>query len=774
MSSFNSIQSATAAFGVVIIGFIWSFTYHQLDGIRQETLDAKAAEQRNLVTIAAENLRQVTARARLITQVIDPTGAQQGERQDTLQLILASDPVFTRLSLFDEFGSLLYTSTYGRGSTLLPSELERLQIQRAGFGDQAMVLRSPRQLEDPYRPPDWQLPFLAMVARSGATSARNIVLLELDLGYLLSVYQRMEFGRSSLIQIYDPEGRERVRASAAGLVVGGQSFPSLPDTGAGGTVRTEQASEAGIPYQTLVLPVPELGLSIVVRQSVEEILTSFRATEQRYRSVLLLTTLLIAVALIWLLWMQQRRQRNLRELSRAHADNNRLIANLEQEHRRSSHAASTDHLTGLLNRRSFMQQAEVMMEQLPDGQPLAVLFIDLDRFKSVNDSLGHRTGDLLLTAVASRIESFLTDQDRAARIGGDEFVVLLGSRPAPDELPAYVAALRDRLNTTYQLEDERVHISPSIGVAWAPDHGDSVEELIRHADVAMYAAKKAGRGRYRVFEKSQRNHSAEGFLLEQRFEQALQQREFRLHYQPKMDLHSGKIVGFEALVRWQHPQLGLLSPDRFIPLAESSGFIADLGAEVLSIACHQLRRWRSMDLEVGHIAVNVAPRQLQQPGFATQVLAIIERERLHPADLELEVTETAILDEIPLVMEQLDQLSRAGVGIALDDFGKGYAGFAHLQKLPIRTLKIDRELINEIGVAGDEPPILAATLALAQRLSLVVVAEGIETEGQLGCLQRLGCTLGQGYLFSKPLDLRDATPLLSMLSMNSDQKEQGA
>ena len=465
----------------------------------------------------------------------------------------------------------------------------------------------------------------------------------------------------------------------------------------------------------------------------------------------LMASLMVVFSLWGMLRMVRRQQLALEILQRSQLENRQLIARLEAEHERSSRAASTDHLSGLYNRREFIAVgARALSDQRHRRRLLAVLFIDLDRFKSINDTLGHRIGDLLLQSVAGRITRMLETGDLAARFGGDEFVVLLTGDRSEQQIIDWVNELTQRLSSLYQLEGNEVNTSPSIGIAICPRDAQDMDTLLRYADAAMYSAKRAGRGQYRFYDTSLNVIDVEEFKLEQGFAEALRQHQLVLHHQPQIGLDDMSIVGYEALVRWQHPEFGLIYPDRFIPIAERSGFIIPLGNEVIELACSQLAQWRE-EGRAAHLSVNVSALQLSEPEFAERVLAAVSRHGLDPAQLELEITETAVLEQEQLAIANLERLRSAGIGASLDDFGKGYAGFAHLNALPVNKLKIDRSLIAEISNSHDDSFIVSSTITLAKRLALEVVAEGVETAEQLVYLRLAGCGQVQGYHFSRPL-----------------------
>lgn len=493
---------------------------------------------------------------------------------------------------------------------------------------------------------------------------------------------------------------------------------------------------------------------VLVSQSQSDLMAPLQDLQFRQLILNLLMTGLVTAVTVWLKRSLTSQQAAFQALEASEKANHELIQRLEAEHARSSRAASIDHLSGLLNRRQFMEVAQgLLQEQRRSRRLSSLIFIDLDRFKAVNDSLGHKVGDMLLQAVAGRIQHSLEPQDLAARFGGDEFVVMLAGQRREEDIESWVLSLSQHLSTTYELDGVEINNSPSIGIAICPRDGQSLEDLVQAADAAMYSAKKAGRGHYRFFDQSLNLKDVEGFLLEQSFAEALRNHDFILHYQPQVDLDTQEVVSYEALVRWQHPEFGLLFPDRFIDLAENSGFILPLGLEVIRLACEQMCRWRHEGLPATPVAVNVSPHQLAQRDFPTKVMEMLAEYHLSPGQLELEITETAMLDQ--QAVEQLHMLRKAGIRLALDDFGTGYAGFAHLEAVPVDKLKIDRSLIASICNTHDDSPIVSSTIILAKRMSLKVVAEGVETREQLVHLKVAGCDVAQGYHLGRPMPSQD-------------------
>ncbi|WP_342131786.1 bifunctional diguanylate cyclase/phosphodiesterase [Hydrogenophaga sp. OTU3427] len=415
--------------------------------------------------------------------------------------------------------------------------------------------------------------------------------------------------------------------------------------------------------------------------------------------------------------------------------------------------AHFDPLTGLANRKHWMDQAQATLEVAQqNGDQFGVMFIDLDRFKHVNDSLGHSQGDRLLATVASRLRECLRGRDVLARLGGDEFVILLPR--LRDREGAAVAARKvmAALSRPIPLDAHEVSASASVGLACYPRDGDSIETLLRHADTAMYAAKDAGRNGWRFFAHEMNEHLSQRMFIEMGLRRALQNGELFLQYQPQVDARSGRLVGAEALVRWRHPEQGLIGPDRFIAVAEDSGLIEVLGRWVLDEACRQLRAWEDSGLRGLHLAVNISALEFNRPHFLEQVNASLSDAGVNPAQIELEITESLLMQALPELRERLGELTALGLQLALDDFGTGYSSLGYLKRLPISRLKIDRSFVAGVPGSPEGEAIIRATLSMAHDLGLGVVAEGVETEDQRDFLLSHGCERLQGFLIARPMN----------------------
>ncbi|MCU6434966.1 EAL domain-containing protein [Undibacterium sp. Jales W-56] len=414
------------------------------------------------------------------------------------------------------------------------------------------------------------------------------------------------------------------------------------------------------------------------------------------------------------------------------------------------HIAHYDSVTGLPNRHFFNRRIKELEYRVKNFARFGLLFIDLDNFKYVNDTFGHRIGDLLLIAVADRLQKTLRSNDLVVRLGGDEFAVLLDNPKSTDDALRLAEKLLALLSQSFSCEAHEFNIGASIGVAMMPDHVGTFEDLLSSADAAMYEAKAFGKNNVQLWKPAMSRRTAQRFTIESGLRKAIENAELEVYYQPIMELATLRVAGMEALLRWKHPTLGFVSPAEFIPIAEESQLIVLIGEWVLQQACSQIKLWEQQFGPL-FVAVNVSARQFRQPGFADSVERIV-RENACPAHLlELELTETMLMSQTSETLAILTDLSSRGFKLSLDDFGTGYSSLAYLKRFPIHKLKIDRSFVSDLPGDKDDAAIAQAIISLSDHMDMRVVAEGIETREQAEFLYGLDCTYGQGFLFSKPL-----------------------
>ena len=420
-----------------------------------------------------------------------------------------------------------------------------------------------------------------------------------------------------------------------------------------------------------------------------------------------------------------------------------------------------DLLTGLPNRTLFNDQLSVSLAEASDTQSLlAVMFLDLDRFKTINDTLGHAVGDRLLQGVAERLTTCLQDRGIVARWGGDELTVLLPQLICVEEAAKIAQRILDVLKQPFNLEGHQLHISSSIGIAVYPQNGEDAETLLINADAALYRVKQQGRNNYQFYTAAMNSQASELLVLENELHHALHRGEFIVYYQPQVNTTTGKITGMEALVRWQHPKLGLVTPAKFIPLAEETGLIVPIGEWVLKTACAQNKAWQDAGLPPLRIAVNLSARQFQQPSLLNVVAQTLQQIGLSPQFLELEITETIAMQDVELTKAMLSSLHQMGVQLSIDDFGTGYSSLGYLKQFPLHTLKIDKSFVRDVATDPQNAGIIQAIMTLGRGFNLRVIAEGVETEAEKDCLLTFQCEEMQGYLSSPPLPAQEATQLL--------------
>jgi diguanylate cyclase (GGDEF)-like protein/PAS domain S-box-containing protein len=437
------------------------------------------------------------------------------------------------------------------------------------------------------------------------------------------------------------------------------------------------------------------------------------------------------------------------------------ITPIKESQQQLEHIAHHDPLTDLPNRLLLHARLEHAMERAHrEKNLLAVLFLDLDRFKNVNDTLGHPAGDRLLQAVAKQLVNYAREDDTVARLGGDEFTILLEGLQEPKDAGAVAYKILQTITKPFRLDGHEVYVTGSVGISLYPDDGQDVTTLLKNADSAMYRAKEQGRNNYQFYTKELTATAFERFALESSLRHALDRGEFTLHYQMQVSLADDRVVGAEALLRWQHPELGLVAPAQFIPLAEETGLIVELGEWVLRTTCTQAKAWQNEGLLPLRIAVNVSSVQVTRSRIVDTVAEILEDTGLDPRRLELEITEGLLMGQSAQTIATLDALKAMGVTLALDDFGTGYSSLSYLKRLPLDRLKIDRSFIRDIPHDAGDVAITRAVIALGNNLQLSVIAEGVEKNAQLDILHADRCDEVQGWLYGTPLPATEFAELV--------------
>ncbi len=461
----------------------------------------------------------------------------------------------------------------------------------------------------------------------------------------------------------------------------------------------------------------------------------------------------------------EQAERHVEELNRHIAEQEHISSQLKESKEHFRHAAFHDALTNLPNRALLAENLKFVIERAKQHEhnQFAVLFLDLDRFKNVNDSLGHSIGDQLLIAMARRLESCIRDTDMVARLSGDEFAILLDGIPNQNEAAKMARRIQEKLQSPFNLSGHEVFTTTSIGIALSSTGYDHPENMLRDADTAMYRAKAQGKACYEIFDKGMHTHAVYLLQMENDLRRAIDREELRVYYQPIVELDGGQLAGFEALVRWQHPERGFINPSDFIPLAEDTGLIVPLGLWVLRRACEQLSQWQwqSAANRSLFMSVNLSGKQVARPKLVSEIRQVLEETRIDPKYLKLEITESAVMENAETAVQLLRRLKALGVQLSIDDFGTGYSSLGYLHRFPVNTLKVDRSFVGRIGEAAENIEIVRTIISLAENMGMEVVAEGVETLSQLAQLRKLNCQYGQGYLFSRPVDAESVSSWIS-------------
>ncbi|WP_370682469.1 putative bifunctional diguanylate cyclase/phosphodiesterase [Comamonas sp. GB3 AK4-5] len=778
VSGWSLLRWAPPILVMTTLVLAWWLTALRLQAQERQLMDNAQTQQAGLAAMVHESLMQAIEKGHLMALAAaealdeDPEGVARTRRR--LLAMQAADRTFVRYAVLDGQMELVSSSAAPADMAAQQRLLQALRPRLAQAplaSRQALVVLS---TEDSSQA--WQVPLLLPIpayalAQLGAAeqlvpASEGYLLLTLDMAYFLELYRDVDLRRGSSIHLLGSDGTVLVEMQGDSLTPS-PSTRRLPEL-------AQYRADKG--YQQLRLADQELHLAswrrsvgmpitVVVSQALQELRAEYRGNSQRVWGLLSVMTAITVLAALALTRALGRQHSLFQALEAVHGQNQTLIGQLEQEKTRALELAACDHLTGLHNRRMFNELvASHLALARRSPKHYALLYLDLDRFKHINDTLGHHVGDQLLQAVAQRLRTQVRGSDIVGRMGGDEFALLATAMEQMTDMEPLAVKLLDCLSQPYDIVEggttHRLQVSPSMGIAFFPRDGHDVDSLCRHADAAMYASKRAGRGRYTYYDTGLNPSDGRSWQLECELAQAIADNQLVLHFQPKVRLDDCRIEGFEALVRWQHPRFGLVYPGDFIGLAEKNGLIVELGDWVIRACCQQAAAWRMQGLDMVPIAFNVSPLQLRDAAFPTRMATYLMEYGVRASDLEVEITESCLVEPVDLAVRVLSQLEGMGMRIGLDDFGTGFSSLSQIRNLPIDTIKLDRSFVDDIRSSPEAGVLVTSIITLAHNLKMRVVAEGVELRDQLVYLKTAGCDVAQGYILSRPVPADEAQRLL--------------
>lgn len=746
-----------------LLTVIWSITFTRIRNEKTLAIESSVADSKNVAAIISSNLEEVLSKALLYSRIGKSVLDGDPHASSYLAPLFLGDSAFLRVAIFDADGHLIYSSAHQRQEPEFSQLVSTAPVSSLiATHRQGSMIISPPLKKDAFT---WRVPLL-IALKNQKNQLQGFFTAILDLGYFLKIYKDVSINSGTRIEILNAAGFQLAELSG-GTLSGGSNFAGqdyarfLVDNQSDDEIHAVRPGdkELQIGVQRRLERYP---LAVTVSRDPAYVLSKLSQPHHEYLSQAMIFSLVVLLFSYALINIAHRRKRLYEKLLFSEREKSGLIDQLEQEKSRAYQLASHDYLTGIPNRMLFHEIAATELSRARRSRKLyALFFLDLDKFKVINDTLGHAVGDALLQNVATRLRAVLREYDLVARLGGDEFVVLVSEIAGEERIAEIAQDLVTAISAPYpNLEGHEVQTTPSIGIALYPRDGQSVDELLTSADAAMYTAKKAGSGAYRFYDASLNASAVRGLELLARFRQALRADEFCLHYQPKVELQNFDIVGMEALIRWNHPEHGLIFPNDFIPLAEDHDLIIPLGHWVVRAVCRQLAQWRKHGVPLVPVAINVSVKQLQDELLLDTILDALRKYRLPPYLIEIEVTESCFIDDIDSAKEVLEKLRAEGLRIALDDYGTGYAGLSHIKTLPVYALKIDRSFIRDIRNDNSDAMIVASTVSLARNLGLKVVAEGVESKEQLMHLKVIGCDQVQGFYLQRPVPAEQIAPVV--------------
>jgi len=742
---------------LLLLALIWSLLMSRIEQEEKLAIQNSLANNKNIAHVAAENLSQVLERTELYAKLAADYVAGEHKALAYLNPTLLGDRAYVRLAIFDQNSHLLHTSSRAKAEPGFANLIEQTGKRwPKPSAIPALVVGHPS--EDTGEA--WRIPLLLRF--TAGNGSQGFLAAYLDLGYFLRLYQGVNLGTGTRIEIIDENGFPLAESNGVTLSASRGIQPAAyvqpPREGSGVFARPGEGTLAAF----ALVKTKHYPMAVAVSRDRDEILKDIAPRRQRYIWWSLAAAAGLLLTLFSMTALAYRQRRIHHALTVSEREKQQLIEQLEEEKDNAYHIASHDHLTGLPNRLLFAEMSASHLSRAKRSRKhYATLFVDLDRFKTINDSLGHRVGDLLLQTVATRLLGCLREADVIARFGGDEFVALVTEVESVNDVAAIAAKMVEVVGEPCRnLDGHDLEVRPSIGIALYPQDGQDIETLLKHADAAMYEAKRGGRGTYRFFDQSLNSKAGLHLELEHGMRRALENQEFCLHYQPQVSLADFRLTGLEALIRWNHPKHGLIFPGEFIPLAEENGLISVLGKWVIEAVCRQMSEWRQRGIPLVPVAVNISARQMNDMHLVRELCDAVDQHELAPGLLKLEITESCFMNHPERAIKILEILATRGFRIEIDDYGTGFSSLGYIKMFPVHAIKIDRTFIQNIRNDADDHEIVASTIALGHKLGLSIIAEGVETREQLIHLKTAGCDDIQGYYFQRPVAAGDIEPIL--------------